>query len=239
MYHLLPVMIMSHLHFYGDIPACSPSFRSRLHFPNLSDFARWLLRLLPHLSRFKNQFFFSFFTMYIMHISFYIGQWPCYHQHLFPTLNRHLYPAPNYSDSTNAFIDAVHLPPPDLADEEALMDELMEPNLPGPHQHVAAPPPDALPDPSKLSAPASTPPKRKQKAKATPKAPVKRRRHHEQSRSRSSSPLTTWTADEKQKLRTLKSDEKSRFSWRVISTKMGKTEADVRSMWNKLKDQLG
>ena len=113
------------------------------------------------------------------------------------------------------------------------------PNLPEPHQHVAAPPPDTLPDPSKLSTTASTPPKRKQKAKATPKAPVKRRRHHEQSRSRSSSPLTTWTADEKQKLRTLKSDEKSRFSWRVISTKMGKTEADVRSMWNKLKDQLG
>ena len=146
---------------------------------------------------------------------------------------------PDYSDATNAFIDAVHLFPPDLAEEEALMDELLEPNLPEPHQHVAAPPPDTLPDPSKLSTTASTPPKRKQKAKATPKAPVKRRRHHEQSRSRSSSPLTTWTADEKQKLRTLKSDEKSRFSWRVISTKMGKTEADVRSMWNKLKDQLG
>ena len=146
---------------------------------------------------------------------------------------------PDYSDSTNAFIDAVHLPPPDLAEEEALMDELLEPNLPEPHQHVAAPPPDTLPDPSKLSTTASTPPKRKQKAKATPKAPVKRRRHHEQSRFRSSSPLTTWTTDEKQKLRTLKSDEKSRFSWRVISTKMGKTEADVRSMWNKLKDQLG
>ena len=146
---------------------------------------------------------------------------------------------PDYSDSTTAFIDAVHLPPPDLAEEEALMDELIEPNLPEPHQHVAAPPPDALPDPSKLSTTASTPPKRKQKAKATPKAPAKRRRNHEQSRSRSSSPLTTWTADEKQKLRTLKSDEKSRFSWRVISTKMGKTETDVRSMWNKLKDQLG
>ena len=146
---------------------------------------------------------------------------------------------PDYSDSTNTFIDAVHLPPPDLAEEEALMDELIEPNLPEPHQHVAAPPPDALPDPSKLSTTASTPPKRKQKAKATPKAPAKRRRNHEQSRSRSSSPLTTWTADEKQKLRTLKSDEKSRFSWRVISTKMGKTETDVRSMWNKLKDQLG
>ena len=146
---------------------------------------------------------------------------------------------PDYSDSTNAFIDAVHLPPPDLDEEEVLMDDLLQPNLPEPHQHVAAPPPDALPDPSKLSATASTPPKRKQKAKATPKAPAKRRRIQDQSRSRSPSPLTTWTAEEKQKLRTLKSDERSRFSWRVISTKMGKTEADVRSMWNKLKDQLG
>ena len=75
---------MFHLHFSGDIPACSPSIRSRLHCWNLSDLARWLLRLLPHQFRFKNLFFFSFFTMYIMHISFYIGQWPCYHQHLFP-----------------------------------------------------------------------------------------------------------------------------------------------------------
>ena len=238
MYHLLQIMIMSHLHFFGDIPACSPSIRSRLHFRTCPT-SRDGLFVSYHIYPDSRTSFSSFFTMYIMHISFYIGQWPCYHQHLFPTLNRHLYPAPNYSDSTNAFIDAVHLPPPDLADEEALMDELMEPNLPEPHQHVAAPPPDALPDPSKLSAPASTPPKRKQKAKATPKAPAKRRRNHEQSRSRSSSPLTTWTADEKQKLRTLKSDEKSRFSWRVISTKMGKTETDVRSMWNKLKDQLG
>ena len=82
---------------------------------------------------------------------------------------------PDYSDSTNAFIDTVHLPPPDL-EEEVLMDDLLQPNLPEPHQHVAAPPPDALPDPSKLSATASTPPKRKQKAKATPKAPANRRR---------------------------------------------------------------
>ena len=146
---------------------------------------------------------------------------------------------PHYSDQTNAFIDAVHVPSPDIAEEEALMDELLEPNLPEPHQHVAAPPPDALPDPSKLSTTASTPPKRKQNAKATPKAPAKRRRRPEQSRSRSSSPLSTWTFEDKQKLRTLKADEKSRFSWRVISTKMGKSEADVRSMWNKIKDRLG
>ena len=146
---------------------------------------------------------------------------------------------PHYSDQTNAFIDAVHVPSPDLAEEEALMDDLLEPNLPEPHQHVAAPPPDALPDPSKLSTTASTPAKRKPNAKATPKAPAKRRRRAEQSRSRSSSPLSTWTFEDKQKLRTLKADEKSRFSWRVISTKMGKSEADVRSMWNKIKDRLG
>ena len=146
---------------------------------------------------------------------------------------------PHYSDQTNAFIDAVHVPSPDLAEEEALMDELSEPNLPEPHQHVAAPPPDALPDPSKLSTTASTPAKRKPNAKATPKAPAKRRRRTERSRSRSSSPLSTWTFEDKQKLRTLKADEKSRFSWRVISTKMGKSEADVRSMWNKIKDKLG
>ena len=93
---------MFHLHFSGDIPACSPSIRSRLHFWNLSDIARWLLRLLPHQFRFKNLFFFSFFTMYIMHIFYYTGQWPYYHQHLFPTLNGHLYPAPKYGTNPKA-----------------------------------------------------------------------------------------------------------------------------------------
>ena len=119
------------------------------------------------------------------------------------------------------------------------MDELLEPNLPEPHQHVAAPPPDTLPDPSKLSTTASPPAKRKPNTRATPKAPAKRRRRTDKSRSRSSSPLSTWTFEDKQKLRALKGDEKSRFSWRVISTKMGKSEADVRSMWNKIKDRLG
>ena len=37
---------------------------------------------------------------------------------------------PHYSERTNAFIDAVHIPSPDLAEEETLMDELVEPNLP-------------------------------------------------------------------------------------------------------------
>ena len=146
---------------------------------------------------------------------------------------------PHYSDQTNAFIDAAHIPSPDITEEEALMDELLEPNLPEPHQHVAAPSPDALPAPSKLSTTAPTPPNRKQKAKAVPKVPAKRRRRTDKSRSRSSSPLSIWTFEDKQKLRTLKGDEKSRFSWRVISTKMGKSEDDVRSMWNKIKDKLG
>ncbi len=146
---------------------------------------------------------------------------------------------PHYSNQTNAFIDAVHIPSPDIAEEEGLMDELLETNLPEPHQHVAAPSPEALPEPSKLSTTAPPPPKRKQKAKTVPKVPAKRRRRHEHSRSRSSSPLSTWTLEDKQKLRTLKTDEKSRFSWRVISTKMAKSEDDVRSMWNKIKDTLG
>lgn len=52
-------------------------------------------------------------------------------------------------------------------------------------------------------------------------------------------PDYTWTDEDKKMLRTLKSDEKSRFSWRVVASKMGKPERDVRAMWNKIKDQLG
>ena len=146
---------------------------------------------------------------------------------------------PHYSDRTNAFIDTADIPSPDLAEEEALMDELLETHLPEPHHHVAAPSPEVLPASSKLSTTTPSPPNRKHKAKAVPKAPAKRRRRHDKSRSRSSSPLSFWSFEDKQKLRTLKADEKSRFSWRVISTKMGKSEEDVRSKWNKIKDRLG
>ena len=146
---------------------------------------------------------------------------------------------PEYSDATNTFLDNVHLPSPDPEEEENYMDDLTQYHLPRPHQHLAAPPPDALPEPSKLSATATTPAKKKNKPKSTPKAPAKRKRPATRSPSCSPSPLPTWTQEEKQKLRTLKSDEKSRFSWRVISNKMGKSEQDVRSMWNQIKDQLG
>ena len=145
---------------------------------------------------------------------------------------------PDYSEATNAFIDGALLPSPDLEDEENHMNDLVQCNLPRPLQHVAAPSPDALPDPSKLSSTVATPAK-KRKAKATHKALSKRRGNSTRSPSCSPSPLPTWTNDEKQKLRTLKSDEKSRFSWRVISNKMGKSEHDVRPMWNQIKDQLG
>ena len=189
MHHYQQEMIMFHLHFSGDIPACSPSIRSRLHWWNLSDLARWLLRLLPHQFRFKNLFFFSFFTMYIMHIFYYTGRWPYYHQHLFPTLSRHLCPAPKYGTNPKDSDRTIRiLPMPLLMLYTFLHLTLMKKKSSWmiycspifqshmPHQHVAAPPPDALPDPSKLSATASTPPKRKQKAKATPKAPANRRR---------------------------------------------------------------
>ena len=147
---------------------------------------------------------------------------------------------PHYSDQTNAFIDNApihrriwrkkrHLwmnwwKPISLSHNNMLLLRLLH---------------DVLPAPSKLSTRTPSPPSRKQKAKSAPKAPAKRRRRRDQSRSRSSSPLSLWTSEDKQKLRTLKADEKSRFSWKVISTKMGKSEEDVRSMWNKIKDQLG
>ena len=145
---------------------------------------------------------------------------------------------PEYPDATNAFIDGAPFPSPNTEDEDNHMADLVKYNPPQPHQHVDAPSPDAIPDPPRLSTTVATPAK-KRKAKATPKATVKCRRNSTRSPSCSPSPLPTWTNDEKQKLRTLKLDEKSRFSWRVISNKIGKSEHDVRSMWNQIKDKLG
>ena len=142
---------------------------------------------------------------------------------------------PNFSEHTNAFIDRVQFPTHEFDEEQSHLEDLMDFNLPQPHHHVTAPSPEDLPDPSKLSPTMTTPAKRKQKAKAT----AKRRRRSDKTPSRSPSPSSTWTMEDKQKLYTLKSDERSRFSWRVISTKMGKTEADVRAMWNQIKDTFG
>ena len=97
---------------------------------------------------------------------------------------------PEYSDATNAFIDGAPFPSPITEDEDNHMAELVTYNLPRPHQHVEAPIPNAIPDPSKLSTIAATPSK-KPKAKATPKAPAKRRRNSTRSPSCSPSPLPT------------------------------------------------
>ena len=66
-------------------------------------------------------------------------------------------------------------PPPDLEAEEKFTQELVDYNLPPPHQHVDAPVPASATTPPKLSM-ASPPPSRKRTAKATQRAPGKRRR---------------------------------------------------------------
>ena len=88
--------------FVDDIPAGSPSNSFPFTLSDLSSFARWLLHLLQRQFRFKNRFFFNFFTMYTMRIFYYIEQWPYSHQHSFPTLNQHLYPAQTYGTNLKA-----------------------------------------------------------------------------------------------------------------------------------------
>ena len=146
---------------------------------------------------------------------------------------------PEYSAHTNAFIDRVEFPPHESEEEQAHLDDLVHFTLPEPHHHVAAPCPDDPPDPRKFSTSTTTPAKRGPRAKTTPKAPAKRRRRTTKTPSRSPSPTSTWTLEDKRKLRTLKADERSRFSWKVISTKLGKTESDVRAMWNQIKETCG
>ena len=48
-----------------------------------------------------------------------------------------------------------------------------------------------------------------------------------------------WTDEDKKMLRTLKTDERSRFSWKVIAGKLGKPEHDVRTMWNHINIRMG
>jgi hypothetical protein len=55
----------------------------------------------------------------------------------------------------------------------------------------------------------------------------------------STSPPPVWTDEDKKLLRKLKSDEKARYSWKVIAGKLDKPEPDVKIMWNYLKTRLG
>ena len=144
----------------------------------------------------------------------------------------------DYSDETNAFIDGAPLPSPDLETEDSFMQELVNYNLPRPHQHVEAPVPDSIPAPPEFSMASSTRSK-KRHAKATPKAPGKRQRKSSLSPAPSPSSPSIWTDEDKKLLRALKADEKSRFSWKVVAGKLGKPEQDVGAMWNKIKNQLG
>ena len=142
---------------------------------------------------------------------------------------------PHYSAHTNAFIDRVELPSPATDEEKGQQDDQNHCALPEPHSHVTAPNPDEVPDTCRFSIPDKTPAKRP-RAKNTPKAPAKRPRRTTKTSPRSPSPTNTWTVDEKKKLRILKADERSRYSWKVVATKMGKTEAEVKAMWNRIKD---
>ena len=144
---------------------------------------------------------------------------------------------PHYSAHTNAFIDRFDIPmdSPATDDDKGQQEDRPQFPLPEPHTHVTAPDPDEVPDTHRLSHPDKTPAKRP-RPKNTPKAPAKRQRRPTKTPTRSPSPATTWTEDEKKKLRLLKADERSRYSWRVIASRMGKTEQEVKTMWNHIKD---
>ena len=150
---------------------------------------------------------------------------------------------PHYSAHTNAYIDNFfktfgdeipiesHAP----EDDKDQQDDQTYSTLPEPHTHLTAPDPDEVPDTHRLSRFDKTPAKRP-KPKNTPKAPAKRQRRMVKTPPRSPSPATTWSQDEKKKLRLLKADERSRYSWKVIASKLGKTEQEAKTMWNRIKD---
>jgi len=158
-------------------------------------------------------------------------------------LTEGLLPQPEYSDETNQFIDAAHFSPPDLSEEETLMQDFRNAhqNLPQPCHHLAAPVPDSVPAPPKFSPSTSALPAtpKKRTTKAAPKVPTKRRK------SRSASPKTSppspavWTDEDKKLLRDLKKDQRARHGWKVIAGKQGKPEPDVKIMWNHIKHRMG
>ena len=150
---------------------------------------------------------------------------------------------PQYSAHTNAYIDnffhtfgdEIPIASPTNDDDKDKPEDLHHSMLPEPYTHVTAPDPAELHDSCRFSNKDKTPAKRP-KPKTTPKAPAKRQRRKEKSPPRSPSPTSPWTLDEKKKLRLLKADERSRYSWKAIASKLGKTEHDVRTMWTSIKD---
>ena len=150
---------------------------------------------------------------------------------------------PHYSAHTNAYVDnffdtfgdEIPIASPANAEDNDKQEDQVYSTLPEPHIHVAAPDPTEVPDTCRFSHQDKTPAKRP-KPKTTPKAPAKRQRRMEKTPPRSPSPTSTWTLDEKKKLRLLKADERSRYSWKAIASKLGKTEQDVKHIRKSIKD---
>ena len=150
---------------------------------------------------------------------------------------------PHYSAQTNAYVDnffhtfgdEIPIASPVNEEDKDKHDEQDYSMLPEPHTHVSAPDPAEIPDTCRFSNKDKTPAKRP-KPKTTPKAPAKRQRRMEKTPPRSPSPTSTWTLEEKKKLRLLKADERSRYSWKAIASKLGKSVRDVTHMWKNIKD---
>ena len=150
---------------------------------------------------------------------------------------------PHYSAQTNAYVDnffhafgdEIPIASPVNEEDKDQHDEQDYSMLPEPHTHVSAPDPAEIPDTCRFSNKDKTPAKRP-KPKTTPKAPAKRQRRMEKTPPRSPSPTSTWTLEEKKKLRLLKADERSRYSWKAIASKLGKSVRDVTHMWKNIKD---
>ena len=143
-----------------------------------------------------------------------------------------------FSDETNAYIDAAPLPPPDLAEEDDFMQDLIEYNLPQLHQHLEAPVPKSVPTPPKFSMASSNSP-RKRTSRARPKLranTLEQLRNHWMAQPallRSGRTKTRNFFESSNPMR------EARYSWKVIAGKLDKPEPDVKIMWNYLKTRLG
>ena len=77
-----------------------------------------------------------------------------------------LQPQERFSPATGAYIDGVELPNDELPDDDSMMEDFADAELshiPPSRQHLAAPPPESMPEPSTLTIPART-------ARRTPRA---------------------------------------------------------------------